>query len=237
MARDGQSVIRILRDKIISGEFAAGERLAEIPTAERLGISRTPVRIAFRALAQEGLLEKLPRRGYQVRNVTQTQICDSVEVRGVLEGLAARQAAEAGLNQATCDGLLACLAEGDELFENGLLREEDVEKYHNMNMRFHDLIIAASDNSAIKAALALSEHMPFASVNALAFNPQQLDREFRRLHYAHMQHHAVYQALVKGQSARAEALMKEHAHATLAYSDLFDTSGAKTVLQKASQNV
>ena len=91
MARNGQSVIRILRDKIISGEFAAGERLAEIPTAERLGISRTPVRIAFRALAQEGLLEKLPRRGYQVRNVTKAQICDSVEVRGVLEGLAARQ--------------------------------------------------------------------------------------------------------------------------------------------------
>ena len=233
MVRDGQSVIRILRDKIISGEFSAGERLAEIPTAERLGISRTPVRIAFRALAQEGLLEKLPRRGYQVRNVSAAQICDSVEVRGVLEGLAARQAAEAGLNQANREALLDCLAVGDALFENGVLVEDDIEKYHNMNMRFHDLIIAASDNGAIKAALALSEHLPFASVNALAFNPQQLDREYRRLHYAHMQHHAVYHALINGQSARAEALMREHAHATLAYSDLFDQHAAKTVLQKS----
>lgn len=232
MVRDGQSVLRILRDKIISGEFSAGERLAEIPTAERLGISRTPVRIAFRALAQEGLLEKLPRRGYQVRNVTSEQIYDSVEVRGVLEGLAARQATEAGLNQSTQDDLLACLALGDALFEKGQLIEEDIEHYQNMNFRFHDLIITASGNRAIKAALALSEHMPFASVNALTFNPQQLAREYRRLQYAHLQHHAVYQALVKGQSARAEALMKEHAHATLAYSDLFDNDSAKTVLHK-----
>ena len=126
------------------------------------------------------------------------------------------------------------MAEGDELFDNGVLLEEDIEKYHNMNMRFHELILAASDNSAIKAALALNEHMPFASVNALAFNPSQLKREYRRLHFAHMQHHAVYQALVNGQSARAEALMKEHAHATLVYSDLFDKSEAKTVLPKVN---
>ncbi|KXI26751.1 GntR family transcriptional regulator [Paraglaciecola hydrolytica] len=233
MIRDGQSIISILRDKIISGEFSAGERLAEIPTAERLGISRTPIRIAFRALVQEGLLEKLPRRGYQVRNVSSAQICDSVEVRGVLEGLAARQVAEAGLNQTTQDELLACLAAGDALFEDGKLVEEDIRHYQNMNMRFHDLIITASGNTAIKSALALNEHMPFASVNALAFNPQELTREYRRLHYAHMQHHAVYHALVNGQSARAEALMKEHAHATLAYSDLFDKKSAKTVSKKS----
>lgn len=233
MVRDGQSVIRILRDKIISGEFAAGERLAEIPTSERLGISRTPVRIAFRALAQEGLLEKLPRRGYQVRNVTPAQIVDSVEVRGVLEGLAARQAAEAGLSESTSDEIDACLVAGDKLFENGVLEEQDVEKYHDINIRFHALIIAASGNTAISAALALSEHLPFASVSALAFNPKQMKQEYRRLFYAHIQHHAVYHALKNGQGARAESLMKEHAHATLAYSDLFGKDSAKTVKQKS----
>jgi GntR family transcriptional regulator of vanillate catabolism len=230
MVRDGQSVIRILRDMIISGEFSAGERLAEIPTAERLGISRTPVRIAFRALAQEGLLEKLPRRGYQVRSVTQAQIVDSIEVRGVLEGLAARQAAEAGLSESTKEQIQACLLAGDQLFENGVLAEQDVEKYHEMNMRFHALIIAASGNSAISAALALSEHLPFASVSALAFNPKQMQQEYRRLFYAHTQHHAIYHALINGQGARSEALMKEHAHATLAYSELFDKESARTVM-------
>jgi GntR family transcriptional regulator of vanillate catabolism len=230
MVRDGQSVIRILRDMIISGEFSSGKRLAEIPTAERLGVSRTPVRIAFRALAQEGLLEKLPRRGYQVRNVTQAQIVDSVEVRGVLEGLAARQTAEAGLSESIKAEIQACLMVGDQLFKKGVLAEQDVEKYHEMNMYFHALIITASGNSAISAALALSEHLPFASVSALAFNPKQMQQEYRRLFYAHTQHHAIYHALINGQSARAEALMKEHAHSALANSELFDKESIKTVM-------
>jgi GntR family transcriptional regulator of vanillate catabolism len=230
MVRDGQSVIRILRDMIISGEFSSGKRLAEIPTAERLGVSRTPVRIAFRALAQEGLLEKLPRRGYQVRNVTQAQIVDSVEVRGVLEGLAARQTAEAGLSESIKAEIQACLMVGDQLFKKGVLAEQDVEKYHEMNMYFHALIITASGNSAISAALALSEHLPFASVSALAFNPRQMQQEYRRLFYAHTQHHAIYHALINGQSARAEALMKEHAHSALANSELFDKESVKTIM-------
>jgi GntR family transcriptional regulator of vanillate catabolism len=230
MVRDGQSVIRILRDMIISGEFSSGKRLAEIPTAERLGVSRTPVRIAFRALAQEGLLEKLPRRGYQVRNVTQAQIVDSVEVRGVLEGLAARQTAEAGLSESIKAEIQACLMVGDQLFKKGVLAEQDIEKYHEMNMYFHALIITASGNSAISAALALSEHLPFASVSALAFNPKQMQQEYRRLFYAHTQHHAIYHALINGQSARAEALMKEHAHSALANSELFDKESIKTVM-------
>jgi GntR family transcriptional regulator of vanillate catabolism len=230
MVRDGQSVIRILRDMIISGEFSSGKRLAEIPTAERLGVSRTPVRIAFRALAQEGLLEKLPRRGYQVRNVTQAQIVDSVEVRGVLEGLAARQTAEAGLSESIKAEIQACLMVGDQLFKKGVLAEQDVEKYHEMNMYFHALIITASGNSAISAALALSEHLPFASVSALAFNPKQMQQEYRRLFYAHTQHHAIYHALINGQSARAEALMKEHAHSALANSELFDKESVKTIM-------
>jgi len=228
---DGQSVVRILRDKIISGEFAAGARLAEIPTAEALGVSRTPIRIAFRALAQEGLLEKLPRRGYQVRRVTQLQISDSVQVRGVLEGLAARQAAEVGLSDENHDVLLKCLNDGDRLFTNGHLTAQDIEDYQTMNMQFHNAIIGASGNHAIPAALALNEHLPFASVNALAFNPKNLTKEYQRFHYAHMQHHAIFHAIVNGQGARAEALMKEHAHATLAYSELFGDKGDSEILQ------
>ncbi|WP_254843440.1 GntR family transcriptional regulator [Shewanella sp. UCD-KL21] len=224
ISRDRESVIRILRDKIISGEFAAGERLAEIPTAEHLGVSRTPVRIAFRALEHEGLLQKLPRRGYCVRNITLSQISDSVAVRGVLEGLAARQTAETGLDDATKNALLLCLTEGDHLFDKGYLVEQDIEKYQQMNIRFHQLIISASNNSAINAALALSEHLPFASVNALTFNPDNMKKEYQRLNYAHLQHHAIVEALTLGQGTRAENMMKEHAQATLAYSDLLTTN-------------
>jgi GntR family transcriptional regulator of vanillate catabolism len=222
MAREGQAVVSILRDKIVSGEFPAGERLAEIPTAELLGISRTPVRIAFRALEQEGLLIKLPRRGYRVRKITHQEISGSIEVRGVLEGLAARQAAEKGLDEVTIEHLKNCLIEGDVLFSKGYINQQDIEVYNVLNKRFHDLILQASDNPAIRSALQLNEHLPFASVTALAFNPEQLEREFRRFNYAHMQHHAVFDALIKRQGTRSEAIMREHANATLSYAELFD---------------
>jgi len=97
MSKAGLRVLSTLRQMIISGELEAGQRIAEIPTADRLGVSRTPVRIAFRALEQEGLLIKLERRGYRVRQVTQGEVAGAIEVRGVLEGLAALQAAERGL--------------------------------------------------------------------------------------------------------------------------------------------
>lgn len=215
MQREGQTVISILRDKILSGEFTAGKRLAEIPTSEALGVSRTPIRIAFRALAQEGLLVKLPRRGYQVREVTTTQISDSIEVRGVLEGLAARQAAEKGLTAELLTEFKACLVKGDNILDKGTIDELGIKHYQEMNLRFHDLLLQACDNAAVAAALQLNEHLPFASVKALAFNPAQLAREYQRLSYAHMQHHAIVEAIANGQSARAESLVKEHALATL----------------------
>jgi len=219
--KNDQAVLSILRDKIISGEFPAGKRLVEIPTAELLGVSRTPIRIAFRALAQEGLLVKMPNRGYQIREVSLVDINDSVEVRGVLEGLAARQAAEKGLSEALILKFKDCLAQGDEIFVDGGVDENDVKSYIEVNKAFHALVIAASDNQAIQPALQLNEHLPLASVNALIFNPQALIREFNRLNYAHLQHHAVFEAIQKGQGARAEALMKEHAQAALSHIDLF----------------
>ena len=90
MSKPGQRVLIALRKMIASGELAAGERIAEIPTAELLEVSRTPVRIAFRTLEQEGLLVKCAGRGYTVRAVSPADIAGAVEVRGVLEGQAAR---------------------------------------------------------------------------------------------------------------------------------------------------
>jgi len=220
--KNDQAVLSILRDKIISGEFPAGERLVEIPTAELLGVSRTPIRIAFRALAQEGLLVKMPNRGYQVREVSLIEIHDSVEVRGVLEGLAARQAAEKGLSDEDASEFQVCLAQGDKIFVGGKLDEEDIKSYTEVNKTFHALVIAVSGNKAIQPALQLNEHLPLASVNSIVFNPQALTREYNRLHYAHLQHHAVFDAIQKGQGARAEALMKEHAQAALSHQHLFN---------------
>jgi GntR family transcriptional regulator, vanillate catabolism transcriptional regulator len=224
MAKQGQRVLSTLRQMILSGELSAGARLAEIPTAERLGVSRMPVRIAFRTLEQEGLLTKQPRRGYRVREVTQDEITGSIEVRGVLEGLAACQAAQKGLSETQREGLLECLLEGDALFYKGYVTEEDLEAYHDLNMRFHAIIIEASANTAISTALARDEHLPFASATALAIDRNNLELEYRRFNFAHMQHHAAFDAIVHGQGARAEAIMREHANATLNYAELFTSA-------------
>ncbi|MBB5319626.1 GntR family transcriptional regulator [Marinobacter oulmenensis] len=221
MSKAGIRVLSTLRQMIVSGELEAGQRIAEIPTAERLGVSRTPVRIAFRALEQEGLLIKLERRGYRVRKVTQDEVAGAVEVRGVLEGLAAMQAAERGLTAEQRRGLLDCLASGDALFAKGYVTEEDLEAYHDLNRRFHAIIVEASGNPAIGSAMQRNEHLPFASVSSLAIDRNNLEGEYRRFNFAHMQHHAVFDALDRGQGARAESIMREHANATLRYATIF----------------
>jgi GntR family transcriptional regulator of vanillate catabolism len=221
MAKEEQGLIRILRHMILSGEFPAGERIAEIPTAKRLGVSRTPIRIAFRMLEQEGLLTKLGNRGYQVRAIDEEEIKGAIEVRGVLEGLAALHAAERGLSNDQKSRIQECLDQGDRLFNKGHITEKDMEIYQDINQRFHNEIISAAANPAINAALSRNEHLPFASSNAIAFDPDKLDREFKRLNFAHMQHHAVFDAISNRQGARAEAIMREHANATINYAKIF----------------
>ncbi|WP_122553936.1 GntR family transcriptional regulator [Pseudomonas viridiflava] len=223
MSKPGQTVLVSLRKMIASGELAAGERLMEVPTAERFGVSRMPVRMAFRTLEQEGLLVPFGGRGFQVRSISPHEIAGAVEVRGVLEGLAARQMAEIGVSQQARDELETCLVQGDALFAKGFVTEDDLEVYHDLNMRLHRVIVEGSGNPAIADALARNDHLPFASVTALAVDRNDLVREFRRFNFAHMQHHAVVDALINGQSARAEAIMREHANATLRYAEVFGT--------------
>lgn len=232
MSKPGQRVLAELRKMIVSGEFAAGDRIVEIPTAERLQVSRMPVRMALRTLEQEGMLIKAGGRGYTVREVTEADISGAVEVRGVLEGLAARQAAERGLSDLIRAELRACLDEGDRLFEKGYVLLEDLEAYHSLNVRFHEAIIAASGNRAIAEALKRNDHLPFASVSSLAVDRENLKREYQRFNFAHMQHHAAFDALLSGQGARAEGIMREHANASLRYAESFHPQKTEVTVLK-----
>lgn len=226
------SVVSILRQMILSGELNAGERIAEIPIADRLGVSRTPIRIAFRTLEQEGLLTKQQSRGYCVRKISTEEISGAVEVRGVLEGLAALQAAEKGVSTEHLDEMRRCLDEGDALFGKGFVTEQDLEAYQDLNKRFHATILAAAQNPAIVAAMSRNDHFPFASSNAIAIDPKQLDREYKRMNFGHMQHHSVFDAIENRQGARAESIMREHANATIKHARMFaDSCGKKGVFR------
>ena len=96
MAAQIDKVISELRDMVLSGALQPGERVVELQFSARLGVSRTPLRIALTELEKEGLLERLPSRGFRVRAFTVDEIGDAVDVRGVLEGMAARLLAERG---------------------------------------------------------------------------------------------------------------------------------------------
>ncbi|MDP3109771.1 GntR family transcriptional regulator, partial [Hydrogenophaga sp.] len=85
-----------LRELILSGELPGGSRIAELAIVERLGVSRTPIRAALMRLEQEGLLQALPNGGYVVQTFSERDIADAIELRGTLEGLLARLAAERG---------------------------------------------------------------------------------------------------------------------------------------------
>lgn len=213
--KPGQRVIVELRRLIASGEFRPGQRIAEIATAEALGVSRMPVRTALRALEHEGLVVKLGARGYAARGVSANDIRDAVQVRGVLEGLAARQAAQRGLSLSQRRSLSRCLEEGDALFAKGHFAAEDLDLYHAMNLRFHAALVGAAANAAVEQALATNNSLPFAAAAALTVDLNDLDVEFARLSRAHDQHHRVYAAIHGGQADVAEALMREHALAAL----------------------
>src|SRR5438105_10223032 len=84
----------LVREMLLRGEFARGERISELPLVARLGMSRTPIRLALERLAHIGLLEAAATGGFTVREFTLAEVRDAIEVRGVLEGTAARLAAE-----------------------------------------------------------------------------------------------------------------------------------------------
>ncbi|MBJ8438896.1 GntR family transcriptional regulator [Acinetobacter lactucae] len=207
----GQQVLLKLRKMIISGELEGGARIAEIPTAELLGVSRQPVRIAFRLLEQEGLLIKNPTRGYTVREISEQLVHDALEVRGVLEGLAAKTLAEQGLSEEQKKTLQHCIQETEKLFnDKDEFGDVELERYHHFNVIFHDTIIEGAQNVALIQALAKNNQLPMASAQAITYDQNQALSEYRRLHYAHLQHCSIFDALVNRQAGRAETLMREH---------------------------
>jgi GntR family transcriptional regulator of vanillate catabolism len=206
-----QATLRI-REMILRGELAPGSRVAEAPLADRLGMSRTPVRQALPLLAQEGLLAEHETRGYVVRAFTANDIIDAIDMRALLEGMAARRVAERGVSKALLRELRACLEDGDAIFAKRQVVASDEAAYADMNERFHQLILREAASPLLTETLERNSRVPFAGPQALAFDKDNLDAMYDMLHYAHRTHFAIVEALERGQGARAESLMREHAN-------------------------
>jgi len=216
-----ETVLRI-REMILRGTLTPGQRVAEAPLAEALGLSRTPVRQALPLLAQEGLLTEHDTRGYVVRAFTAADIVDAIDLRAAIEGLAARRVAEKGASKAFIRELKSCLEDGDALLCKRHVVEADEALYADMNARFHTLILEEAGSAILTSALERNNRVPFAGAQALAFDKGALDQMYDMLHYAHRQHHHIVDAIGHGEGARAEALMREHAVAVKASINIAD---------------
>jgi len=204
------SALERLRELILSGTFAPGERVSELAVVERLGISRTPVRLALTILQHEGFLRALPGGGYRVREFSLEDVLDAIEIRGVLEGTAARLAAERRPSDAEIADLRAVCTDLDKLLA-GEMTEDTKRQYAELNGRFHALLLELCHSPMLLRSLAHVEALPFASPNAFVFVGFAAEEQFDILKFGQHQHADLVDAIERGEGARAEGIAREHA--------------------------
>ena len=140
-------VFNTLRQAILKGELKPGERLMEIALAEKLGVSRTPIREAMRKLELEGLVVMIPRRGAQVANITEKDLNDVLEVRIALENVAIEKACTRMSEEDMGRLWLAAKEFERTMAEGNLVRLAEAD------VAFHEIIYRASDNKRLNQVL------------------------------------------------------------------------------------
>lgn len=147
-------VFNTLREAIIKGDLKPGERLMENQLADKLGVSRTPVREAIRKLELENLVVMIPRKGAEVAKITEKDIRDVLEVRAALESLAVELACEK-ISQEQIKQLLSV----KEAFKEAI-KTKDVHQIVSADIEFHQVILEATNNDKLMHILNnLKEHI------------------------------------------------------------------------------
>ena len=159
-----------LRELVLEGAFAPGERVPEIELAKRLGVSRTPLRLALSTLAHEGLLEPLAGGGFVVRSFTRADVFDGIELRGVLEGTAARLAAERLESPDELDPLVEAVEQLDDVIED--VTPESLVLYVELNDAFHGTLVGLAKSPTLARAITANAALPFAAPGALLSLPR-----------------------------------------------------------------
>ncbi|CCH89456.1 Transcriptional regulator, GntR family [Modestobacter italicus] len=187
-----------LREDILRGALPAGARLGEVELAERLGVSRTPVREALSRLAAEGLVELVPNRGARVASWTVDELEGVFALRSLLEpqltALAVPHATAADLD--ALDDLAARMVD---------LGDRDPDALVPLNRAFHGRLVELAAAPALATALAGAVHSPLVARNFHAYDAASLQRSL-----AH--HTEIVAALRAGDPEWARAVMTAHIH-------------------------
>lgn len=190
-------VFNTLRRAILRGELKPGERLMEIQLANKLGVSRTPIREAIRKLELEGLVLMVPRKGAEVAEITEKNLRDVLEVRCALEELAVQLACDR-IDQERMKQLLDAAAHFRDI-----LGTADITELGEADEAFHDVIFQATDNHRLIQLLNnLREQMYRYRIEYLKKKecyPQLLD-----------EHAAIIQAIREHDKAKATEITVQH---------------------------
>jgi DNA-binding GntR family transcriptional regulator len=190
-----------LRRLVVTGELAPGSRIVEDRLAERLGVSRNPVREALQALAAEGFVEILPRRGAVVAQITPEQAEDLFDVRTALEPLAARLAARRSDPEGV-DRLREVLALAREATDLG-----ELDLLASYNTQFHSLVVELSGNDYLGLLVA-----PMARRVQWVFRTSAATRA----PHSWTEHEELLRAIAAGDEEYAEAVARSHVAAARA---------------------
>lgn len=147
-------VFNTLRKAILTGQLKPGERLMEVHLANKLGVSRTPIREAIRKLELEGLVVMIPRRGAEVAQITEKSLSDVLEVRRALDALSVELACERITDEEVAELRRAC-----EEFEQAT-KGKDASVIAKADVKLHDIIVQATGNQRLQQLVNnLSEQM------------------------------------------------------------------------------
>jgi GntR family transcriptional regulator of vanillate catabolism len=214
-----EEVTRQLRDMIIDGRLPAGTQLRQIELSEQLGVSRTPLREAFRILENDGLVRvSNANRTVEVVTITSADLREMYEIREVVDGLAARLAAQKGLAAEVEDELRALIAE-----MRAAAHPYDPGRRTAAHIRFHSLIAESTDNPQLATFLPLIRvssaalYLPFIRDPSAAklVTDGRLVTHAETLERAQRHHEAIVDAIAAGDSRKAEAAARRHIAQTL----------------------
>ena len=197
-------VLERLRALILTGEYGPDERLIEEQLAERLGVSRTPVRQALTMLEAEGLVEITPNRGATVCSFSIEDVWDIYDLRAVLEGHAARRAA-GRIERRELERLRELAREMEGLPGQFDDHEEEIRALVALNQEFHGTIVEASRNRRLERLINRTVEIP------LMFKAFYWYTSHERTISNHY-HRQILEALENGDADRAEIIMREHVY-------------------------
>ena len=186
-----------LKRQILVGEIAPGTRMMEVELAEDMGVSRTPVREAIRKLEKEGIVTIEPRRGAYASDISIKDMVDVLEVRQMLEGMAASMAAQKVTEEEKLD-----FVEANSAYKNAV-KKGNIEEIIRYDELFHQLIVSYSGNKTLNQLLSQVQEL------ALRFRYIYYD-DFSRYENMPVEHEEIEEAIISGDTQKAKVVAEEH---------------------------